>query len=234
MADRAGCRAAHRGSGGGVSTVGGSSRAGGDRGPLSWGPDLAEPQLAEVLLEAPQINRIMGSTEMELASSYAQMPATAGAGYSDTACAGAVFNTVEVGYNGSNYTATRGAQLSEPGEHFKHYVDEGVVLFGTGQDARKFLSQSQDTWRRRVGRHVTYSPVDGRPGTWTLRAPVTTGGVTAAVVDKEAGEGYTCSHGITAKSNVVIDVSACSYSMGDQGITVVSGIVNAIAGKFPT
>jgi hypothetical protein len=54
------------------------------------------------------------------------------------------------------------------------------------------------------------------------------------MVDKEAGDGYTCAHGITAKSNVVIDVSACSYTMSEQGGAVASSIVNAIADKFPT
>jgi hypothetical protein len=135
---------------------------------------------------------------MELATSYAQMPANEGGSYSDSTCAGAVFNTVEAAYRASDYVATRGAQLNEPGAHFKHYVDEGSVSFDTRQ-----------------------------------RAPVTTDGVTAAVVDKEAGDRYTCAHGVTAKSNVVIDVSACSYGMADQGVAVVSSIVNAIAGKFP-
>ena len=41
-------------------------------------------------------------------------------------------------------------------------------------------------------------------------------------------------HGITAKSNVVIDVSACSDRMADQGVSVASAIINAIARKFPT
>ena len=44
-------------------------------------------------------------------------------------------------------------------------------------------------------------------------------------------------HGITAKANVVIDVSACSYTLLDQGAAqggaVASTIVNAIADKFP-
>jgi hypothetical protein len=75
--------------------------------------------------------------------------------------------------------------------------------------------------------------MEGKPSTWILRAPVTTDGVTAAVVEMEAGDGYTCAHGATAKSNVVIDVSACSYGMADQGVAVVSSVVNAIAGKFP-
>jgi hypothetical protein len=32
---------------------------------------------------------------------------------------------------------------------------------------------------------------------------------------------------------VVIDVSACSYAMAEQGVTVASTIINAVAGKFP-
>jgi hypothetical protein len=63
---------------------------------------------------------------------------------------------------------------------------------------------------------------------------ITAGGITAAIVDEEAGDGYACAHGITAKANVVIDISACSYGMADQGVSVASTIINAIAGKFPT
>ena len=88
---------------------------------------------------------------------------------------------------------------------------------------------------RRQTRHLQHAKNDN-PITWTIRAPVTTGGVTAAIVDEEAGDGYACAHGITAKSNVVIDVSACSYGMADQGSqgsAVTTTIINAIAGRFP-
>ncbi|OSC40639.1 sensor domain-containing protein [Mycobacterium decipiens] len=220
--------------GGCASTVAGNPQAGADRGPLSWGPDLTEAQLAGVLLDEPQINQIMGSDAMTVINRYDRTPDDAGGTYSDPTCAGAVFNTVETAYQGSRYVATRGSEWSEPGAHFTHYVDQGVVSFHSGQDARKFLSASQDVWRRCVAKHVTYTPKDGKPSTWTIRAPATRGGVTATVVDKEAGGGYTCSHGITAKSNVVIDVSACSYRVADQGVATVSSVVNAIAGKFPT
>ncbi len=220
-----------------VSTVTGNPRAGGDRGPLSWGPDLTESQLAGVLLDAARIKQIMASSAIVVYKTYDQLPGGEGDQYSNPTCAGAVFNTIEVTYHRSGYLAVRGSQLSEPGSHFKHYVDEGVVSFRSGQDARKFLSTAQDVWRRCVGKHVVYTTPDGKATTWTERAPVTTGGVTAAVVDKEAGDGYTCAHGITAKSNVVIDVSACSYTLLDQGAeqggAVADTIVNSIADKFP-
>jgi hypothetical protein len=161
---------------------------------------------------------------------YDQMPGDDGT-YSDAACAGAVFNTVEAAYKGSRYVATKGVQLSDAGG--KHYVDQGVVAFGNGADARKFFATSQDSWRRCVGKHVTYNAKNDNPSTWTIRAPVTTGGITAAVVDEQGGDGYACAHGIIAKSNVVIDVSACSYAMAEQGVTVASTIINAVAGKFP-
>ncbi len=214
-----------------VSTIAGVPRAGDDRGPLSGGPDLTGAQLADVLLDVAQVNQIMGTSTMTVFKTYDQMPGDDGT-YSDPTCAGAVFNTVEAAYRGSGYVATRGSELSDAGG--KHYVDQGVVAFGSGPDARKFLAMSQDSWRRCVAKHVTYNAKNDSPNTWTIRAPVTTGGITAAVVDEEAGDGYACAHGITAKSNVVIDVSACSYDIADQGVTVVSTIVNAIAGKFPT
>jgi hypothetical protein len=91
-------------------------------------------------------------------------------------------------------------------------------------------------WGRCVGKHVTSTPTGGKTGTWTMRTPVTASGITATIVDKEAGDGYACAHGITAKSNVVIDVAACGYAIADQGatpMTRVSNLVNAIAGKFP-
>ncbi|MGB9224267.1 sensor domain-containing protein [Mycobacterium sp.] len=216
------------------STVTGNPRAGGDRGPLSWGPDLTESQLAGVLLDAARIKQIMASSAIVVYKNYDQLPGGEGDQYSNPTCAGAVFNTIEVTYHRSGYLAVRGSQLSEPGASFKHYVDEGVVSFPGGRDARKFLSTAQDVWRRCVGKHVVYTTPDGKATTWTERAPVTIGGVTAAVVDKEAGDGYTCAHGITSKSNVVIDVSACSYSMSEEGGAVAGSIVNSIADKFPT
>jgi hypothetical protein len=221
-----------------VSTVSGNPRAGGDRGPLSWGPDLTESQLTGVLLDAARINQIMAGTTIVVYKNYDQLPGSDPDEYSNPTCAGAVFNTIEVTYHRSGYTAVRGSQLSEPGSNFKHYVDEGVVSFPSGPDARKFLSAAQDVWRRCVGKHVVYTTPDGKATTWTARTPVTVGGVTTAVIDKEAGDGFTCAHGITAKVNVVIDVSACGYTLlaqgAQQGGAVASTIVNAIADKFPT
>jgi hypothetical protein len=214
-----------------VSTTVGVPRAGGDRGPLSWGPDLTGAQLADVLLDVARVNQSMGTSTMTVLRTYDQMPGDDGT-YSDPACAGAVFNTVEAAYKGSGYMATRGSELSDAGG--KHYVDQGIVAFGSGGDARKFLATSQDSWRRCVAKHVTYNANHDNPNTWTIRAPVTTGGITAAVVDEEGADGYACAHGITARSNVVIDVSACSYGIADQGVAVASTIINAIARKFPT
>jgi hypothetical protein len=214
-----------------VSTTAGVSRAGGDHGPLSWGPDLTGAQLADVLLDVAQVNQIMGTSAMTVLRTYDQMPGDDGT-YSDPACAGAVFNTVEAAYKGSGYMATRGSELSDAGG--KHYVDQGIVAFGSGGDARKFLATSQDSWRRCVAKHVTYNANHDNPNTWTIRAPVTTGGITAAVVDEEGADGYACAHGITARANVVIDVSGCSYGIADQGVAVARTIINAIARKFPT
>jgi hypothetical protein len=215
----------------GCAKMGGVPHAGTDRSPLSWGPDLTAAQLPGVLLDAPQVNQIMGTTAMAMFKNYTKMPGDEGS-YSDTACVGAVFNTVDAGYRGSGYVAASGSELSDTGA--KHYVDEGVVSFGSGADAQKFLANSQDLWRRCVGKHVTYTPKTDSATTWAIRAPVTSGGITTAVVDEEAGEGYACVHGITAKANVVIDISACSYGIADHGAGIANSIVNAIAGKFPT
>jgi hypothetical protein len=213
-----------------VSKVAGVPRVGADRAPLSWGPDLVAAQLADVLLDAATVNQLMSVNTMTELRTYDQMPADDGT-YSDAACAGAVFNTVEAAYKGSGYVATKGAQFSDAGS--KHYVDQGVVAY-SGADARKFLAASQNSWHRCVGRHVTYKAKNDSSITWTIRTPVTADGITVAVVDQEGGEEYACAHGITAKSNVVIDVSACSNVMANQGPKIARAIINAIAGKFPT
>jgi PknH-like extracellular domain len=228
------CASALLAAAGCVSTTAGTPSAGDDRGALGWGPDLTGGQLADVLLDAAQVNRIMGVSGMSVLRSYDRMPGDDGT-YSDPACAGAVFNTVEAGYKGSGYVSAKGTELSD--DHTKHYVDQGVVAFSNGEAARKFLSASQDSWRHCVAKHITYKAKNDSPNTWTIRAPVTARGITAAVVDEEGGEGYACAHAIGAKSNVVIDVSACSNAIADQddqGIQVAASIVNAIAGKFPT
>jgi serine/threonine kinase PknH len=213
-----------------VNTVAGVPRVGDDRAPLSWGPDLAAAQLGDVLLDVAAVNRFMGTNDMTELRTYDQMPGDDGS-YSDAACAGAVFNTVEAAYKGSGYVATKGAQYTDAGS--KQYVDQGLVAYGSGADARKFLAAEQNSWHRCVGRHVTYKAKNDSSITWTIRAPVTADGITVAVVDQEAGEGYACAHGITAKANVMIDVSACANGMANQGVTVATTIINAIAGKFP-
>jgi hypothetical protein len=207
--------------------IAGRPTVGGDRAPVSFGPDLAVAQLDGVLLDIIAVSAQMGGLRLAVKNTYDTMPGPDNsASISDPVCAGVVFNTTNSIYRPGTYTGVRGREFDD--EH--HDIDEGVVSFTDDAAARQFWAATQDTWRRCAGTQVTFTPNGGGdPIRWTPRAPTRVGDVVAAISNPEGGGGYTCQHALTAKANVIIDVVTCGPDIANQALR----IVNAIAAKFP-
>ena len=165
----------------------------------------------------------MGATEMVTYRTYTDIPVQHGEIYSDTKCAGALFNTTVPAYQGSGYAAARGRKIGESVSVAPHDVDQGVVAFENSSEAIKFVDASVRQWQACGGKRVTYTGTDGIADSWTIGSPQSAGEITS-VVNSGVGR-WGCSHAIASKANVVVDVDACGYHVVDEATTMVKTIL---------
>jgi hypothetical protein len=189
---------------------------------------VAEQDLEGLLLPVEDIQTVMEAPDIAVDKTYAEMPPST-VGYIPEDCASAAYNTMEAGYRESGFTATRGVVLQEPASapQLLHVVDQGVVAFPDADAAAAYVNKTVEQWghcakspfaaqRAEAVEHWNFGDVSGVNGINSI--PKTT-----------EGSDWTCSHALTSKANVVIDVSACGFSVGDRA----SDVVNRIRDKIP-
>jgi serine/threonine-protein kinase len=190
---------------------------------------IAEQDLEGLLLPVEDIQPVMDAPDLAVDKTYAEMPPST-VGYIPEDCASAAYNTVETGYRDSGFTATRGVVMQEPASapQLLHVVDEGVVAFPDATAAAAYVTKTVGEWG-----HCAKSPFTAqRPESvehWNFGDVTENNGVTA-IPKMTEGSGWTCSHAITSKANVVVDVSACGFSVAGQASDIVSRIRDKIPG----
>jgi serine/threonine-protein kinase len=190
---------------------------------------VAEADLEGLLLPVEDVQTVMEAPELGVDKTYTEMPPST-VGYIPEDCASAAYNTVETGYRDSGFTATRGAVMQEPATapQLLHVVDEGVVTFPDATAAAAYVTKTVERWG-----HCAKSPFTAqRPESvehWNFGDLSAVNGINSIPKTTE-GSDWTCSHAITSKANVVVDVSACGFSMADQAANIAGRIRDKIPG----
>jgi serine/threonine kinase PknH len=193
-------------------------------------PPVAAAALDGLLLSPAEINATMGATGMTVDRPWNTLNDE---GFNNPSsppeCIPLGGAAEAAAYAGSGWTAFRGQTLKEPQQRFTHGVDQGVVLFPSAQAAAAFVSASTRSWAACTSYmdnvnnvHYTVGPVSTTNGTLTA---MTTRTATATVQG-----GWVCQRALTARNNVVIDVTGCSFNTTEQGVS----IADQIAAKVPT
>jgi serine/threonine kinase PknH len=187
-------------------------------------PDAS--RLAALLLNASEVNGVMGATNMTPGKPITSME-TSTSVLSQPNCLGALYTSQTSVYGGSGYSAISGLVSSESGDNFDHWVNQGVVTYPSVDQAKAFLSSSEDKWKGCAGKTVTVTN-KGKTYRWTF-AQVTGGPPTITVTDTQEGaDGWACQRVMSQANNVIVDVNACSYHIGDQASQVAGKIVDKI------
>jgi serine/threonine kinase PknH len=185
--------------------------------------NIGEPGLDGLLLPPDDVRAIMEAPDLAVDKTYAQMPPST-VGYVPEDCASAAFNTVETGYRDSQFTAVRGVVMQEPADaEVLHVVDEGVVMFPGPDVATRYVANTVEAWRHCAGAPFTALRPEAAEH-WTFGDVGENSGVSAIHKKADGDTGWSCSHAIAAKANVVIDVSACGFSISDQATTIATRI----------
>jgi eukaryotic-like serine/threonine-protein kinase len=107
-------------------------------------------------------------------------------------------------------------------------VTQSVIGFPDAEQAQGTVNDQLHLWDQCANRTFTFHNGD-KSESVTLGAPTTDpGGAHVISVHYQYGTQQHCEHALTARENVVVDVSACSVKPGGQAVSVLGQIVDRI------
>lgn len=182
-------------------------------------------RLESVLLSSQQINRIMGASDMDTLRPLFE-PEHLSSTLSKPECLGALTAAQAPTYADSGYTAMRYVGAKEVKGGVKHYVAQSVATFNDADAAVAFVKNSATRWASCSGQDVTVK--GGETVTWALNSMV---GEPPAISILESRQDvkWTCQRALRAVSNAVVDATACSADVDDQGNTIADQIAANIS-----
>ncbi|MBB3750987.1 hypothetical protein FHT44_003482 [Mycolicibacterium sp. BK634] len=212
-----------------VSIVGGTALRGQAGGPTSSTvPTLTESDLDGVLLNAGQVNGVMGATGIRVTASSQSMSDNSD-GVSDVDCLGAIYGAEELVYHGSDWTAVRDEVLQEPSTDNEHWVEQIAVLYPSAEKAQKFVEASRTSWEKCGGTSIDIDNSDVH-STWKIDEANVSGDILTQQSNQRNAGGWGCQHALTSAANVVIEAWACSNSIDDEAQSIASAMLEN-AGK---
>jgi serine/threonine-protein kinase len=176
---------------------------------------VAPDRLDSILLEAADINSVMGVSTMQPQAPIGHTTGSNQTTLSNPDCVGTFYPGQSVVYQGSGYTAVSVQQLSEAGDVHYHLVAQAAASFPSADQALAFLKTSAGKWGACAGQTITQT-AQGQDSRWTFGNLIGEVPALTQVRTLEAGNGQACQHVLRALVNVVIEVAACGPRIGDQ------------------
>lgn len=197
-------------------------------------PPLLEPEQIDALLPTAQATAdVVGGPQIKILETIRAIEAFPDSFISDPACFAVLFEATEPAYRDSGYGPVRGYILQEPEGERQHSIGEAVVLFHIPLAADRLVSRTAARWSKCANTLVTVHPTETEPQSYLVDSPKVVDDVNTLFSSEEGSAGWGCSHGITSRLNVVIDVRVCSRA-GEADLThQATTLVHMIAAKTP-
>ena len=190
--------------------------------PTSAAPRVREDRLGSILLTVDEGNQIMGSTDMQdfggpttLDTNLFQV--------SNPDCLGAAHIVQPPVYADSGYTAVKFDVLREQGERYTHSIEQAVTTFPAADQALSFVQASAVKWKACAGQTVT-DGLNGSNLTWTYANFAGDPPKISLVMNRHNAKGWACQRALSAVWNLVIDVKACDFKIGNEGVVAADKI----------
>lgn len=187
-------------------------------------PPLTGSALPGLLLGAEAVSSILGAAGMRIVDSSDAM-------YTNSAGPDGCLVWAEaqqVNYQGSGWTDVQLQKLQDRPDNPDHIAYQAVVAFPDGLGAHTFYAGQVTGWSRCDDRRADLHDAGDRPHYWSLSKATDNNGILTIVRSEEENPGWSCQHALTAKNNIVVDVNACAYNVGDRGVQ----LAERIAGKI--
>jgi hypothetical protein len=194
--------------------------------PASTGPD----GLAGLLEPASDISDRLESPGMT--ASPVSTDLISGITVTPDNCAGAWTPGLSDTYAGSGYTGAALQMVRDPGQN-SHQVNQAIVSFADDAAAKAFYDQQVAAWSGCHYQKITAAAPGVPSVSGTAAVSADTDGTTdmLILIDNWPGGGaIQCQRAITSRTNVVVDVLACSPSVGSAGWTIARDIGEKITG----
>ncbi len=210
-----------------VQTTGGAPVRAPGNGPIGPNaPALSEDKLDQILLPVSDVSSIVNGDGLQVSNSAEDLADSSDI-VDKTECVGAVFAAEKQAYDGSSWKAVRDQIIREPGDDKKHWIEQTVVLFGSGQQAANFFHNSRDEWKRCADTSLTTKDSDYTSYEWKLgRVGEPSDTVTTIDMEQQNSDGWACQHAMGAVSNVVLEGIACGHGITDEGKQIVARLVD--------
>jgi PknH-like extracellular domain len=128
-------------------------------------------------------------------------------------------------YGPSGFTGMRGQVLREPdNENWDSLVVQAVVSYPSADAAKKFFAGSADRWQN-CSNHRVNMTVNGRALMTLAFGGLTKTDTELTIPLNTSGGGVrSCQRVLAVDNNVIIDVSACGQTIGNQATSIASKI----------
>lgn len=189
-------------------------------------PPLGEAELDQILLTVGELNEIVGSTRMEVASELDEMTDHS-AEVSDPDCLGAVYGAEEPVYAGSGWTAMRDQLVREPDEDNDHWVEQTAVLYPSAQNAQTFFADSSAMWQDCANSAIGVGEGDYL---WELGDVGVGDTLLTQMATQEGADGWACQHALSVVSNLTVEAWACGYTISDEAAVIADAMIRNAAG----
>lgn len=196
-------------------------------------PPLATPDsLSAMLLPAGDVGAALGSGQVAVTREVsAPWDDSAHFGDGDAGCLPIVGAAQQAEYAGTGWTDLRGQVLREPpAAAWSHFAAQAVVLFPTAAAAADFYNRSTTSWAGCANRELSYAQQLAPDQVWSVGPASADAGVLTVERTQAGPAQWFCQRALTVRSNVAVDVEACS---ADGPTLAAAAIARSVGDRLP-
>jgi serine/threonine-protein kinase len=110
-----------------------------------------------------------------------------------------------------------------------HKLVQAAVAFPDANEAKVFYDRQVADWNACKSSHIRFE-YGGAATEVDLGVPTTTAGVLTLMLNptSSATAGQQCERNMAVRANVIVDVRACSPSVGSSGLSITTAIADRI------
>jgi hypothetical protein len=194
-------------------------------------PFVTAAQLPKLLLTIDEVKQAVYAPNLAKVDDATALSGSQGLTVTPPECLSAVFSGVASAYQHSPVRGTFSRTITgDDGKSGMILLDETMSTFENMSAATHFVSQLIGQWRRCAGDSVTLV-ANGNPITLDIGQPAPNGTVMMLQNSLRGGvAGFSIDRAIVAKANIVIDLDAQGFDMGDALKTLVDLILARVPG----
>ncbi|MDT5192174.1 MAG: peptidyl-prolyl cis-trans isomerase [Mycobacterium sp.] len=188
-------------------------------------PFVTAAQLPKLLLSIDEVKQAVNAPNLAKVDDATGLASSQGLTVTPPECLSSVFAGAAPAYEHSSFRGTFSRTITGDGNGGMILLDETVSTFENIADATRLVSRLVGQWRGCAGKSVTLV-ANSNPITLDVGQPVPNGTVMMLSNSLRGGMAeFSSDRAIVAKANVVIDLDAQGYDMGDALMTLAGHIL---------